>query len=344
MVNNEPNSMQLSEPELNDKKTELPSVSVIIISKSNHVILEKSILSLSNIDYPRSRIQLIVLEETDTPQPLDRWVEYHTIPMRHLGFGYARNKSLTYAVNPIIVFTDDDCTFKIDWLRKLVAPFMESDKISAVSGAVYVPQCGPVGQCENIIGFPGGGMRYVHRSGGKAILHPTFSTCNCAIRRSEIDNAGGFNETMKYGGEDEQLSRYIARNGSILYEPSAIVYHQPRNSIRAVFKWFVRRGYADVHHAMVENKSSYSLGTFFKNAVILRLIVLAVLSVLSGLGLFVFCPALLLYYCILLYKFRWSLKYYPSTKTFLMIPVVRTVMDAGRDFGIIKGLLTRKKK
>jgi cellulose synthase/poly-beta-1,6-N-acetylglucosamine synthase-like glycosyltransferase len=343
MINNELNSMQLSNLELNKKQSELPSVTVIIISKSNHAILEKAIESLSQIDYPRSHMQIIVLEETDTPQPFESWVEYHTIPMRHLGFGYARNKSLTYAVNSIIVFTDDDCTFKIDWLRKLVAPFIESEKISAVSGAVYVPKCGPVGQCENIIGFPGGGMRYVHRSGGKAILHPTFSTCNCAIRRSEIDTAGGFNETMKYGGEDEQLSRYIARNGSILYQPTAIVYHQPRNSIRAVFKWFVRRGYADVHHAIIENRSSYSLVKFFKNAVILRLMVLACISVLSGLGLILFCPVLLIYYCVLLYKFRWSLKYYPSIITLLMVPFVRTVMDAGRDFGIIKGLLTRKK-
>lgn len=320
-----------------------PFVSVVIISKGNHATLAKAIASLKTIDYPASKMQVVVLEETQHPEPFESWVEYHTIPVQNLGFGYARNRALSYATNPIIIFTDDDCTFDPHWISHLTLPLLQSQKIAAVSGAVYVPECGSIGQCENIIGFPGGGMRYVHLCGGNPVAHPTFSTCNCALRRSAIDDAGGFNASMKYGGEDEQISRHIAKTGTILYQPAAIVYHQPRDSFHGVFNWFVRRGYADIHHALIDNKSSYSFKSFLKNAIILRFAVLLLLATLSGYGVALMLPIVFIYYGLLLFKFRWSLRYYHHVRTFLLVPVVRTVMDTGRDWGIVKGLLSIKK-
>jgi hypothetical protein len=68
-----------------------------------------------------------------------------------------------------------------------------------------------------------------------------------------------------------------------------------------------------------------------------------VISAASGLGMLLFFPVLILYYCSLLLKFRWAYRYYPSLKTFLMIPVVRTVMDMGRDWGTVKGMLAARK-
>jgi GT2 family glycosyltransferase len=326
-----------------DDQASLPSVSIIIISKNNRVMLEQVIASVSLVDYPRSKMQVVVLEETDTPKPFEPWVDYRTVPVLHRGFGFARNHALLFACNSIIIFTDDDCTVAPQWIRELVKPLMESPKTSAVSGLIRVPHCGPVGQCENIIGFPGGGMNYFHRSGGKPVHHATFSTCNCAIRRSAIDTAGGFNESMKFGGEDEKISRHIAKSGVIIYQPTAIVFHRPRDSLGGVFTWFVRRGYAEVHHARIDRNFSDLIYRFIINAVAIRLAALAAVCAVSGLGMFLFFPALLLYYCLLLLKFRWALRYYPSPITFLMLPIVRTVMDGGRDWGIVKGLFAARK-
>jgi mycofactocin glycosyltransferase len=323
-----------------DDRSSLPLVSIIIISKNNHAMLEKAIASISAIDFPRSKMQVVVLEETDVPQPFDSWIDYRTIPVRHRGFGFARNHALSFARHAVIIFTDDDCTFAPQWIRELVKPLMESESTAAVSGAVGVPPCGPIGQCENILGFPGGGMQYFHFSGGKQIRHATFSTCNCAIRRSAIDAAGGFDESMKFGGEDENISRVISRNSLIIYQPTAIVYHQPRDSVYGVFTWFVRRGYAEAFQACIDRHTFQSVQRFIKNAVAIRFAALAAVCAISRLGMFLFFPALLLYYSSLLLKFRWALRYYPSLKTFLLVPIVRTVMDAGRDWGIVKGLLT----
>lgn len=314
----------------------LPAVSVVIISKNNHELLAQAISSIGKVDYPPQKMQVVVFEETDHPQPLDSWVEYHTIPVTHRGFGYARNKALAYATHSIIIFTDDDCTVGQLWIRELVTPLIESEQILAVGGSVFVPPCSPVGECENIIGFPGGGIKYYHLSGGKLITRTTFSTCNCAIRKSVIDSLGGFDESMRYGGEDEQLSRAITKGG-IVYNPHAIVYHKPRDSVKAVFSWFVRRGFSEIYYARNNQNATCSVTGFLKNAPIVRIGMILTVSLLSGLGSLLLFPAMSVYYMILLWKFRWARRYYPSTTTYLLVPVVRTVMDIGRDVGIIKG-------
>ncbi|MBN1576546.1 MAG: glycosyltransferase [Chitinispirillaceae bacterium] len=335
--------MNMQRTEAGDGVDSLPKVSVVIISKGNRGMLERVLASISRTDYPQSKLQCVVLEETDDPQPPQPWVEYYTIAVKHRGFGFARNRALSYARNPIVLFTDDDCTVAPDWIRELVGPLMDSQQTVAVGGAVFVPPCGVVGQCENIIGFPGGGVKYVHAAGGKTVRRETFSTCNCAIRRSAIDGAGGFDESMKYGGEDERISRHIAGQGNILYHPKAIVHHQPRDSLCAVFAWFVRRGFAEVHHAMTARRSSRSIAAgFIQNAVVVRLAVVALFAAVSGLDAPLFFPVIVIYYGVLLWKFRWARRYYPSFATLLMVPVVRTVMDIGRDCGIVKGLLAAK--
>jgi len=322
----------------------LSPVSVVIISKNNRRLLEQAVVSVGRVDYPRSKLQVVVLEETDDPRQPASWVDYHTIPVRNLGFGFARNAALRFARHPLVIFTDDDCTVAPDWIRELTGPLLESPDIAAVGGAVLVPACGAVGQCENILGFPGGGMRYVHTASGQTVRRSTFSTCNCAVRRSAIDAAGGFDESMIYGGEDERISRAIGRGGTIVYRPGAVVYHRPRDSLRSVFGWFVRRGYAQAYRTVTECKRSRRPAAFMRNALAPRAAALAALSAVSGWGMRLFLPVLLLYYCRLLWKYRWARRYYPSPATTLMVPLVRTVMDAGRDWGTLKGLLAARRR
>jgi GT2 family glycosyltransferase len=311
---------------------------VLIITRGKREHLEKALESIRQVDYPDSLMQCVVVEETDTPQPVGEGIEYHAIPVRNLGFGYARNRALEYARNPLIIFTDDDCRVHRRWVRELVRPLIEEIRISAVSGAVFVPPCGPVGKCENIIGFPGGGLKYFHAASGKIVKRSTFSTCNCAIRRTAIDTEGDFDESMKYGGEDERLSRRIAESGTIVYNPDAIVYHQPRDSLRGVFRWFVRRGFAEVHRSLAGSSVSNAACSFLRNALIVRLLAVWVISLLSRAGLRLLLPLMIGYYALLLWKFRWAWHYYPSISTMLCVPVVRWVMDTGRDVGIMRGI------
>lgn len=227
------------------KDIDWPCVSVVVITKGRHAPTESAVASILATDYPVDRREIIVIEETREACPIQGDnVRYVAIPVRNLGFSFARNQGIRLASAEIIVFTDDDCLVERGWLQELIRPFMESADTIAVAGALLVSGCGAIGECENILGFPGGGVKYLHQARGAMTRWFTFSTCNCALRKSALEIAGGFCEKLKSGGEDSLLSETFLKNGTIFYNPRARVYHQARDSFFGVLFWFIRRGRA----------------------------------------------------------------------------------------------------
>ena len=323
---------------------ELPNVSVVIVTKGRHAMVARAVESVLSAEYPTEKRQVVVLEETDTPRPISGpGVVYRTIPEQGLGFGFARNEALRHAEHPLIVFADDDCVVERDWLVEIVTP-IRTGKAAAVGGAVLVPTCGPVGQCENILGFPGGGAHYLNNAKGRVVPCQTFSTCNCAVLRTVLDQNGGFDPGLRHGGEDELLSRRIAQVGPIVYNPKAVVRHRPRDSLLKVAGWFARRGRSRVDLLRHSPREPEMVLGVIKNSPFLRL--LAVLVVLGLNGLPVFGSLIVLgvvYYSVILWRYRWSRQYFPALATFVVIPLVKITMDVGMDVGIAVALSARLK-
>ena len=326
-------------------QVEWPAVSVIIITRDGHEAAEEAVRSVLQVDYPAEKLEIVVIEETDQPRPItgDR-VRYVAIPMRNLGFGFARNQGVKQSGGEVFAFTDDDCLVHRDWLRELVGPLLVEEGAAATSGAVMVPECGPVGQCENILGFPGGGVKFVEGAQGKTVRQSTFSTCNCAVFRWAVEEVGGFREFNKSGGEDELLSRQISARHPLFYTPHATVWHEPRDSIVKVYNWFVRRGHGRVE--MAQNVPAK--GALYRRMAIqspfVRLAVASAAGAAAGAPLLLAPLALVvLYYFSVLYRYRWSRRYHPSWRTFLLLPWVKATMDAAMDIGAAKKLLARRK-
>jgi cellulose synthase/poly-beta-1,6-N-acetylglucosamine synthase-like glycosyltransferase len=318
-----------------------PQVSVIVITKGRHALAESAVASILATDYPIEKREIIVVEESDVPSPITgEGVKYAAIPLKNIGFPYARNKGVNLASADIIAFTDDDCLVEREWLKELVRPLIESSKVAAVAGAVLVSECGAIGECENILGFPGGGTKYVHRAQGALMRWFTFSTCNCAVRKSAIEMAGGFCEQLKNGGEDMLISAKITECGSILYNPHARVYHKARDSFLGVLRWFVRRGRACVEQARIADDKRAYIAPLVFNSVLLRFAVIIGVCFLIGWPVFPVVGTLaLLYYASVLWRFRWARLYYSSIITFLSLPIVKAVMDIGMDIGVLSAVM-----
>jgi GT2 family glycosyltransferase len=325
-----------------------PEVSVIIITKNRHAAAIAAARTIAAGDYPRERMEIIILEETDNPQPIPvERVRYFTIPEKNKGFAFARNQALAQAQHQIVAFTDDDCQTAPDWLRQLVSTLAASDQTVAVAGGVLVPPCGPVGQCENILGFPGGGVLYIHLAGGNIISRPTFSTCNCAVRKEPLLRAGGFPESLATGGEDQAVSRRLAQDGAILFNPRALVHHAPRDRLFPVLLWFIRRGKAELRVARRQENPGPLYRHMVFTSPFFRLAVLAGAGALlpvgpAGAGIII-AVALAVYYFSILRRYRWSRTFHPAIKTFVMLPLVKTVMDLGMSLGLIREALRRRK-
>lgn len=320
-----------------EDRENLPKVSILISTKNRRNDLQLAINSIKNINYPQTHFEIVVVEETDKPRPL-KGVKYVSIPEENKGFGYIRNVAVKNASHSIVAFTDDDCQVQEDWLKELVAPIGQG--VAAVAGAVLVRNCGILGYCENALGFPGGGIKYIHRSGNKTQLTNRLSTCNSAFLKDIIISSGNFSHDTPFGGEDFLLAEKIAERYTCYYQPRAIVYHKPRESLWAIFKWFVRRGRSAMSIIKLSsNKRAHIIWNIY-TSIILRFIILLIVLFILKLNILIWLPILFFaYYLFTIVRYRYAIHYYKNYKILLLIPIVKLMMDFGMDCGRLLQLL-----
>jgi GT2 family glycosyltransferase len=129
----------------------------------------------------------------------------------------ARNIGWRKARAPIVAFTDDDCVPAPDWL--------ESGLDAIGSGARIV-----VGKT-----IPDPAQLHLKGPFSRTITVADatyFETCNIFYRRSDLEDAGGFDEEFSsHGGEDTDLGWRIRKRGvEPVFAPEALVLHDVKPS------------------------------------------------------------------------------------------------------------------
>jgi GT2 family glycosyltransferase len=311
-----------------------PFVSVLISTKDRRPDLAKALASLEGQDYPRERFEVIVVEETDQPAP-PSGARYVAIPKEGRGFGYTRAVALRHARGPLVAFIDDDCEAEPSWLRELVRPLMEDPVVLGVAGCVRVRNANPIGICENILGFPGGGIAYLSRAAGQVVETRHLSTCNCAYRAEVLQKVGGFPEDAPSSGEDYLVGRSVSRLGRCVYTPRAVVFHKPRGTLRAVFRWFIRRGRQEVwllrhYPGVAEFRTLHLVST----SLALRAAAALAAADLVGIPPAAALALLLVAYGVLQnFRYRFCWRYYRAAWLPLLLPVTKLVMGLGGEAG-----------
>jgi GT2 family glycosyltransferase len=166
-----------------------------------------------------------------------------------VGLSYARNTGILHSAGSIIVTTDDDVVAQETWIESLVAPFARAD-VMCVTGHVLPSELQTEAQCR-FEAYGGLGKGFEPREVDGAWFRslrtavPTWTlgaTANAAFRRSIFSDPaiGPLDEALGAGtptgcSEDTLLFyRILAAGGSIVYEPSAYVWHRHRESMAAL--------------------------------------------------------------------------------------------------------------
>ena len=123
-------------------------ISILIASKNEKILLERTLHSIVASNYPKEKIQLIIITSGSTDNTTEfcnNFARDHgTIDIKVLsdnlpkkGKPPALNYGLKYVKNEIVVLYDSGCILEPDALKNLIAPFQDN-KINAVIGPVLV--------------------------------------------------------------------------------------------------------------------------------------------------------------------------------------------------------------
>ncbi len=165
------------------------------------------------------------------------------------GLSYARNAGIAAATGAVIVATDDDVTAPEGWVEGLVAPFVRSE-VMCVTGNVLPLELETEAQVRfEDYGGLGKGFTAIEADGAWFATRrgavPTWllgATANAAFRATVFRDprVGLLDEALGAGmptgcSEDTYLFyRILKAGGTIVYDPSAYVWHRHRTSMAAL--------------------------------------------------------------------------------------------------------------
>jgi mycofactocin system glycosyltransferase len=203
-------------------------------------LIDACLRSLSALDYPRDRFEVIVVDDcsTDgTAEAAERWAA--TLPLRvlraatHQGPGESRNMGARNATGDVLAFIDGDCLADGAWLADLVPAFARAEVVAAGGLVISAEERTWVQRYE--------GVRHPSFHGtAESEVRPGTSNdflpgCNMLVRRQVFIDLGGFDTTHALG-EDVDLSWRLAQVGRIAYIPRGRVAHHHVDRVDALLR------------------------------------------------------------------------------------------------------------
>lgn len=225
--------------------------------------MEKCLESVSNLDFPKSDYEVIVVDDGSTDGTreflgnLNR-ENWHIFLRDHGGPAKARNYGVQNAVGSYIAFTDDDCLVPVDWLEKLQAGFNKWLEACAVGG--YLEALPQVLKSKLAAKLESYETRKVYKAGDTEYLggfeSPAGGTNNIAYRKDIFEKLGGFDESFpEPAGEDADLKfRAVKENYKIGYIPVKVTHLDPYS-----FKTFLKRSVRFGIGSMYFEKKNYGV-------------------------------------------------------------------------------------
>jgi glycosyltransferase involved in cell wall biosynthesis len=216
-----------------------PLFSIIIPTYNRPRQLTECLQALTQLDYPRDRFEVLIVDDEGTVflEPIvssftDR-LQVTLLVQPHSGPATARNTGVAQAQGRYVVFTDDDCTPAVDWLRALETHLLASPEDAVAGLTVNALAHNPYAVAsQHLISF----LLAYHRVDASRVRFWTTSNLTLPIEKFRL--VGGFDATFPFpGGEDSELClRWLAEGFHIRHAPTVRVSHAHHMNFRA-FCW-----------------------------------------------------------------------------------------------------------
>ena len=216
---------------------ELPSISIVVPFHNQEQVVEQSVRSLLNQDYPRELIALYFIDDGSADRTADILQQFSAEPGVHLikfvnnrGRSAARNAGIAAGDSALIGFLDGDMTVEPNWLR-LLAELINENVVGAMGDSRLPAGTTPNSLDRYFYSF----YRGARQVGENRPLHfRWFLFNNALVRRDALAKTGYFDESFTtYGGEDTDLAIRLwqAYPAGLRFSTRAVSYHHHRRTV-----------------------------------------------------------------------------------------------------------------
>ena len=211
--------------------------SIIIPTYNRPQQLAVCLGSLAQMDYPRDRFEVIVMDDGSRQQLdpvvapfLDR-LNIRLQRQENAGPAAARNHAAQLAHGKYLAFTDDDCQPAADWLTSLEACFSTApDHIVGGRTVNALPDNPYSATSQNIIS-----MGYDHYNAVRNRAR-FFASNNMVVPADRFRELNGFDESFTTSEDRELCDRWLHKGYQMTYAPEVIIYHAHPMSLKSFWK------------------------------------------------------------------------------------------------------------
>ncbi|MGB2691989.1 MAG: glycosyltransferase [Thermodesulfobacteriota bacterium] len=202
--------------------------SIIIPTYERPVQISKCLKSITNLDYPKNKFEVIVVDDGSINPPnklinsyKDR-LNIRLFTQKNAGPAGARNTGAKKASGKFLAFTDDDCEPESNWLNAFENEFKRDSEIflggytiNSLSDNAYSTAS------QELINYL---YSYYNSEQDNATF---FASNNIAVRADLFQGIGGFDvTTLRATAEDREIcDRWVYKRHKMTYTTDAIVFH-----------------------------------------------------------------------------------------------------------------------
>jgi len=206
-----------------------PEFSIIVPTYRRREPLARCLAAIEAQQFPRERFELVIVDDGSPTPPadlvaaLDPAVDAQLVCARHGGPSAARNTGASFARGRYLVFTDDDCAPRSDWLAAIHRWTSRTTQPTAIGGQTINVLADDIyaTASQEIVDY-----LYEYYGHHHAAVR-FFTTNNLVVPREEFLEIGGFDERFhRAAAEDRDLCERWRRHGLPLqYADDVVVSH-----------------------------------------------------------------------------------------------------------------------
>ena len=199
-------------------------VSIVICTYNRADSLERALRSLACQTLPSNRFEVVVVDDgsTDGTEAVYKAMSRRLHNLKYISSGTnvgtsrARNLGVGSAKGDQVLFTDDDCIAREDWVERMSSAL---EREPVVAGAIRSDESDYLKLCHNIAQF------HPFMTGRNSGSPQFIAGANMGFRRAVLLELQGFYEGQRLAQDMEIVLRARSAGYHVFFAPDAIVTH-----------------------------------------------------------------------------------------------------------------------